>query len=299
MARPSKYPWELMDRGIRLAREGERPIPHIAHDLGIEPESLRGGFVGRRLRPPSSRASPQMSGRGCVSCAGRTLSCGGRTRSSNRRRCFLRGSSTQTGRSDSIYGSASRALRGRGRFAGPCSYQPPPITGARQPLVLSERRGTSDRPVSARCTRPTMGRRGAGGYGGRWPGRASSPAAIGCLGWCAKRVSRARSAAGSRGRPPNPTRTPTGGLIWSTSPRALRTSCGWPTCRICAARKGAVFRVHPRRVLRRVVRWQLAPNMRTDVVLGALKMARVLRGAGADVQLVHRSDRGSQYTSFD
>jgi transposase len=34
-----------MDRGIRLALEGERPIAHIARDLGIEPESLR-----RRVR---------------------------------------------------------------------------------------------------------------------------------------------------------------------------------------------------------------------------------------------------------
>jgi transposase len=45
MARPSKYPKELMDRGIRLALEGERPIAYIARDLGIEPESLR-----RRVR---------------------------------------------------------------------------------------------------------------------------------------------------------------------------------------------------------------------------------------------------------
>jgi transposase len=41
MSRPSKYPKELMDRGIRLALEGERPIARIARDLGIEPESLR------------------------------------------------------------------------------------------------------------------------------------------------------------------------------------------------------------------------------------------------------------------
>jgi transposase len=41
MARPSKYPKELMDRGIRLALEGDRPIAQIAHDLGIHPEALR------------------------------------------------------------------------------------------------------------------------------------------------------------------------------------------------------------------------------------------------------------------
>ena len=41
MARPSRYPKELLDRGVRLALEGERPIAHIANDLGIGPETLR------------------------------------------------------------------------------------------------------------------------------------------------------------------------------------------------------------------------------------------------------------------
>jgi transposase len=41
MSRPSKYPKELMDRGVRLALEGDRPIAHIAADLGIGAESLR------------------------------------------------------------------------------------------------------------------------------------------------------------------------------------------------------------------------------------------------------------------
>jgi transposase len=41
MARPKKYPEELMQRGIRLALEGDRPIAHIAHDLGMHPETLR------------------------------------------------------------------------------------------------------------------------------------------------------------------------------------------------------------------------------------------------------------------
>jgi putative transposase len=50
---------------------------------------------------------------------------------------------------------------------------------------------------------------------------------------------------------------------------------------------------------RMVVGWQLAAHMRTDLVLDALKMALGLRGPGADVELVHHSDRGSQYTSID
>jgi transposase InsO family protein len=38
---------------------------------------------------------------------------------------------------------------------------------------------------------------------------------------------------------------------------------------------------------------------RTDLVLDALEMALGRRRAGADVALIHHSDRGSQYTSID
>ena len=41
MPRPRKYPEELIQRGIRLALESERPIAHIAADLGMHPETLR------------------------------------------------------------------------------------------------------------------------------------------------------------------------------------------------------------------------------------------------------------------
>jgi len=50
---------------------------------------------------------------------------------------------------------------------------------------------------------------------------------------------------------------------------------------------------------RRIVGWQLASHMRTTLVLDALRMALYQRGPGADVELVHHSDRGSQYTSID
>jgi putative transposase len=50
---------------------------------------------------------------------------------------------------------------------------------------------------------------------------------------------------------------------------------------------------------RRVVGWQLASHMRTTLVLDALRMALGMRRPGADVALVHHSDRGSQYTSID
>jgi putative transposase len=49
---------------------------------------------------------------------------------------------------------------------------------------------------------------------------------------------------------------------------------------------------------RRIVGWQFASHMRTDLVLDALRMALTRRGTGADVQLIHHSDAGSQYTSY-
>jgi putative transposase len=50
---------------------------------------------------------------------------------------------------------------------------------------------------------------------------------------------------------------------------------------------------------RMIVGWQLAGHMRTDLVLDALRMALHRREPGAQVALVHHSDRGSQYTSID
>jgi putative transposase len=50
---------------------------------------------------------------------------------------------------------------------------------------------------------------------------------------------------------------------------------------------------------RRVVGWQLASHMRTDLVLDALRMALGTREHGADFRLVAHTDRGSQYTSAD
>jgi putative transposase len=49
---------------------------------------------------------------------------------------------------------------------------------------------------------------------------------------------------------------------------------------------------------RRIVGWQFASHMRTDLVLDALRMALTRRQQGADVDLIHHSDAGSQYTSF-
>ena len=58
MARPKKYPDELVQRGVRLALEGDRPIAQIAHDLGMHPETLR-----KRVRQAEADIPPRSEGR--------------------------------------------------------------------------------------------------------------------------------------------------------------------------------------------------------------------------------------------
>lgn len=41
MPAPKKYPDELRERALRYVIESGRPIPAVAHDLGISYESLR------------------------------------------------------------------------------------------------------------------------------------------------------------------------------------------------------------------------------------------------------------------
>jgi len=50
---------------------------------------------------------------------------------------------------------------------------------------------------------------------------------------------------------------------------------------------------------RMVVGWQLAVNMRTTLVLDALRMALGTRSQGADFTLIKHTDAGSQYTAQD
>jgi putative transposase len=89
---------------------------------------------------------------------------------------------------------------------------------------------------------------------------------------------------------------------WSTGtsvPRD-RTGFGWRTSPTCACWEGVVlFAFVLDAYSRRVVGWPLAGHMRTTLVLDALRMALHQRGGGANVELVHHSDRGSQYTSID
>ena len=48
---------------------------------------------------------------------------------------------------------------------------------------------------------------------------------------------------------------------------------------------------------RRIVGWSMAPTLERTLVINALRMAIVARNPGEG--LIHHSDRGSQYASYD
>ena len=55
MAAPRKYPDELRERAVRLVFESNRPIAHVARDLGVHKEALR--LWVRQRRPTLAAAA--------------------------------------------------------------------------------------------------------------------------------------------------------------------------------------------------------------------------------------------------
>src|SRR3954452_18162604 len=113
MARPKKYPEELIQRGIRLALESERPIAHIAADLGMHPETLRKKIrqheadTGKRPGLPTTQEREEIR---------RLLQENFELRRANEilksASVFSPRSSTQPDRSEPLHRRASRPFRG-------------------------------------------------------------------------------------------------------------------------------------------------------------------------------------------
>jgi len=61
MARPKKYPDELIQRGVRLALEGDRPIAPIAHGLvwAFIPRRCASAYATRKRTRALARSSQQ------------------------------------------------------------------------------------------------------------------------------------------------------------------------------------------------------------------------------------------------
>ena len=111
-----------------------------------------------------------------------------------------------------------------------------------------------------------------------------------------------RSGAASRGGRPGPTHRPSGGQtsFSATSPPRGPNELWVADLTYLRCWDGLVFFAFVLDAYSRmIVGWQLAGHMRTDLVLDALRMALHRRDPGADVELIHHSDRGSQYTSID
>lgn len=84
---------------------------------------------------------------------------------------------------------------------------------------------------------------------------------------------------------------------FSTS-RRIRVTIEGDRSDVCADVGGDGLRVLITDVFsRRIVGWRVASNMRTDMVLDSLEMARWARGTRLDGRVCH-SDAGSQYTSI-
>jgi transposase len=120
MARPKKYPDELVQRGARLALEGDRPIAQIARDLGMHPETLRKKV--RQAEADSGKRSDLLSSQEREEV--RRL----RRENYELRRAneilksaslFSRASSIRTDRSERVHQRAPRGLRGRADLPDP------------------------------------------------------------------------------------------------------------------------------------------------------------------------------------
>jgi len=101
MPAPRKYPQELRERAVRLARESDRPLAQIAKDLGVHREALRTWVrqdeADRGERVDRLSTVDVRSWRGC---ARRTQNLSVPTKSLKLRVRFSPRSSTVPGRSD-------------------------------------------------------------------------------------------------------------------------------------------------------------------------------------------------------
>ena len=300
MPRGRKYPAELIERGVRLAIESGRPVRHVAADLGIHHETLRKACApGRgRRRAAAGSARPARSAR---------------------RSRRLRKENFELRRANEILKAASRVFRDRAR------PRPDEVTafidGHRESL-----RGRADLPdlgrvgvrllparhVASASARQRRGRAAARtrsarshqanyeAYGYRRTWKALLRAGETAPRCRVQRLMRAHGIQGAkrRGKPwrttiPDPDAHRRPDLVQRdfTATEPNRLWVGDLSYLRCW--EGVVYFAFVIDVFsRRVVGWQLAGHMRTDLVLDALRMALGTREPGAEFRLVAHTDRG-------
>ncbi|MFE3474196.1 IS3 family transposase [Streptomyces bacillaris] len=303
MAAPRKYPDELRERAIREVRTTNRPIAHVARDLGIHKEALRGWV--RQAEADRGERDDRL------------------TTAELDELKQLRREVAELRRANEILKAASVFFAQENR---------PSPDEAEQVIDHLRERGLGVDPVCrvlelspstyfARKKRPKSARRlrdeqlmplieevhaeSGGTYGARRITRALRRqgivvarctverlmAELGLEGVIRGRRRRTTVPEPSAPRPPDLVdrdfTTSRPDQLWVADMTYVRTWSGW-------AYVAFVLDVYSRMI----VGWQVANHMRTELPLDALEMALWRRRIKKDSGLIHHSDRGSQYVSI-
>jgi transposase InsO family protein/transposase-like protein len=292
-----------MDRGVRLALESERPITGTARDLGVHPEALR-----KRVRQAEADAGNRSD-----ILASREREGVRKLRKENfeLRRAneilksasvFCRGARPRPSEVSRYVDEHRAAASGSSRSAGPWACRRPRTTSgpraSAQPRAVEHERLLG---VTRATHKKNYEATGTGALEGAAAGRERVPR---CQ---VQRLMREHEIRGAkrRSKPWRPTkadpdaRRPADLVNRNFTATAPNPVVGRGSVVSALLGRRRLLGVRDRRFSRRVVGWQLASHMRTDLVLDALRMALCTRQPGADFRLFAHTDRGSQYTSTD
>ncbi|WP_230421458.1 IS3 family transposase [Actinomadura soli] len=305
MSAPRKYPQELRDRAVRPAMESDRPIAQIAADLGIHREALRTWV--RQAQADAGQRPEQL------------------TSAEREELKRLRKENNELKRANEILKAASAPFRRRARPAPDevvmvvdhlrDHFGVEPVCRVLD-LCPGTYYGRKRRPPSARTQRDAVlieqitdvHQASYGTYGAYRVHQQLRRQGVQVARCTVERLMRAHGLQGVHRRDRQRTTTPDQTAprppdlvnrqftadrpdrLWLADITYVRTWEGW---------------VYVAFVLdaysRRIVGWQLADHLRTDLPLDALEMALWQRGRERPVQpgsLIHHSDRGCQYVSF-
>ncbi|MFI6357966.1 IS3 family transposase [Streptomyces sp. NPDC050743] len=303
MAAPRKYPDELRERAIREVRATGRPVAHVARDLGIHPEALRGWV--RQAEADSGERDDRL------------------TTAERDELKQLRKENAELKRANEILKAASVFF---------CPGDRPSPDEAEQVIDHLRERGLGVDPVCrvlqlspstyfARKKRPKPSRRlrdeqlmplieeihaeSGATYGARRITRALRRKGMDAARCTVERLMRELGIEGvirgqrRRTTVPEPSAPRPPDLVdrnftasrpnqlWVADMTYVRTWSGWVYVAF-------VLDVYSRMI----VGWQVANHMRTELPLDALEMALWRRRIKTDSGLIHHSDRGSQYVSI-
>ncbi|MGP3951473.1 IS3 family transposase [Streptomyces sp. 7N604] len=303
MPAPRKYPDELRERAVREVRTTGRPIAHVAKDLGIHKEALRGwlrqaeadtGERDDRLTTAEREELRQLRKEVAGVEAGERHPQSGEC-------AFCPGARPSTDEADQVIDS----LKENGFGVGPVCRV---LEWSESAYYARKKRPKSARQLRDEQLMPLIEQihtESGGTYGARRITRALRRKGIDVARCTVERLMRELSLEGvirgqrRRTTVPEPSAPHPPDLVdrdftasrpdqlWVADMTYFRTWSGW-------AYVAFVLDVFSRTI----VGWQVANHMRTELPLDALEVALWRRRIKKDSGLIHHSDRGSQYVSI-